>query len=100
MAEEDGETEEIAGLICPPTTGGRMTVLMIATTAAAEIVAMEDVVEDEEAMMEDEVIVEVEEEEADTPRTGPSPWPGTREWRRNSSTLSMVPQGSTLKGER
>ena len=77
-----------------------MTVRMIATTAEAavvEIAAMEDVVEDEEAM-----IVEVveEEEEADTPRTGPSLWPGTREWRRSSSTLNMVRQGSTLKGER
>ena len=74
-----------------------MTVLMIATTAAAEIAAMEDAEVDVEAMMVDAVIDEVE--EADTLRTGPSLWPETRELRRNSSTLNMVHQGSTLKGE-
>jgi len=93
--EEDGEIEETVAATCPPTTGGRMTALMIATTVAAE-----DAEVDVEAMMVDAVIVEVEEAEADTLRTGPSPRPETREWRRNSSTLHMVHQGSTLKGMR
>ena len=86
-------------VICPPTIGRRMTVLTIVTTEAAEIAAMEDaVVEDVEEMMEVAETVEVE--EADTPRTGPSPWPGTRGWRRSSSTLNTVIQGSTLKGKK
>ena len=97
--EEDGEIEETVAATCPPTTGGRMTALMIATTVAAEIAAMEDAEVDVEAMMVDAVIVEVEEAEADTRRTGPSLRPETREWRRNSSTLHMVHQGSTLKGQ-
>ena len=98
-AAEDGEIEETVAVICPPTTGGRMTVLTIVTTEAAEIAAMEDaVVEDVEEMMGVAETVEVEEE--DTPRTGPSPWPGTRGWRRSSSTLNTVLQGSTLKGKK
>ena len=96
---EDGEIEETVVATCPPTTGGRMTALMIATTVAAEIAAMEDAEVDVEAMMVDAVIVEVEEAEADTRRTGPSLRPETREWRRNSSALNMVRQGSTLKGK-
>ena len=94
---EDGAIEVTVAVTCPPTIGGRMTVLMIATMAAAEIAAMEDAEVDVEAMMVDAVIDEVE--EADTLRTGPSLWPETRELRRNSSTLNMVHQGSTLKGE-
>ena len=94
---EDGE--ETVVVTCPPTTGGRMTALMIATTVAAEIAAMEDAEVDVEAMMVDAVIVEVEEAEADTRRTGPSLRPETREWRRNSSALNMVHQGSILKGK-
>ena len=97
--KEDGEIEETVAATCPPTTGGRMTALMIATTVAAEIAAMEDAEVDVEAMMVDAVIVEVEEAEADTLRTGPSLRRETREWRRNSSTLHMVHQGSTLKGQ-
>ena len=96
---EDGEIGETVGTVeatSQPTTGGRMTDLTIATMAAAEIAAMEDAEVDVEAMMVDAVIDEVE--EADTLRTGPSLWPETREWRRNSSTLNMVHQGSTLKG--
>jgi len=96
---EDGEIEETVAATCPPTTGGRMTALMIATVAA-ETAAMEDAEVDVEAMMVDAVIVEVEEAEADTLRTGPSLRRETREWRRNSSTLHMVHQGSTLKGMR
>jgi len=98
--KEDGEIEETVAATCPPTTGGRMTALMIATTVAAETAAMEDAEVDVEAMMVDAVIVEVEEAEADTLRTGPSLRRETREWRRNSSTLHMVHQGSTLKGMR
>ena len=98
-AAEDGEIEKTVVVICPPTIGGRMTVLTIVTTEAAEIAAMGDaVVEDVEEMMEVAETVEVE--EADTPRTGPSPWPGTRGWRRSSSTLNTVLQGSTLKGKK
>ena len=98
-AAEDGEIEETVAVICPPTIGGRMTVPTIVTTEAAEIAAMEDaVVEDVEEMMGVAETVEVEEE--DTPRTGPSPWPGTRGWRRSSSTLNTVLQGSTLKGKK
>ncbi len=97
-AAENGEIEETVLVICPPTIGGRMTVLTIVTTEAAEIAAMEDaVVEDVEEMMEVAETVEVG--EADTPRTGPSPRPGTKEWRRSSSTLNTVLQGSTLKGK-
>ena len=98
-AVEDGEIEETVAVIFPPTIGGRMTALTIVITEAAEIAATEDaVVEDVEEMMGVAETVEVEEE--DTPRTGPSPWPGTRGWRRSSSTLNTVLQGSTLKGKK
>ena len=67
-------------------------------TECLKEVAETVIVEDVEEMMEVAETVEVEEE--DTPRTGPSPCPGTRGWRRSSSTLNTVLQGSTLKGKK
>ena len=97
-AAEDGEIEETVVVICLPTIGRRMTVLTIVTTEAAEIAAMGDaVVEDMEKIMEVAETIKIEEE--DTPRTGSRPWPGTRGWRRSSSTPATVRLASTLTGE-
>ena len=93
--EEDGEIEaETAAALCPPTTGGRRSLGMAATAEA-------------------EAATEATEEAAaaagrgagtgaaagtDTPRTGPSPPPGTRGPRRSCSTRAMAPPASTLIG--